>query len=62
MCTSTMDDLMMILFACQVYISKGDEEMESRTKLVDGLKTALRTQPLRYSKPKIAHLVSFSIV
>lgn len=34
----------------QVFVAKKEEEnreIESRTKLVDGLKTALRTQPLR---------------
>lgn len=31
-----------------VFVSKREEEVESRTKLVDGLKTALRTQPLRF--------------
>ena len=30
-----------------IYVNKSEEEFESRTKLVDGLKTALRTQPLR---------------
>ena len=34
----------------QVFVSKREEEVESRTKLVDGLKTALRTQPLRYKQ------------
>ena len=32
-----------------MFVSKREEEVESRTKLVDGLKTALRTQPLRYN-------------
>ena len=36
------------VFFAQVFVSKSEEEVESRTKLVDGLKTALRTQPLRY--------------
>lgn len=31
-----------------VFVSKREEEVEARTKLVDGLKTALRTQPLRF--------------
>jgi len=31
----------------QVFVSKSEEEIEARTKMVDGLKTALRTQPLR---------------
>ncbi|XP_078350098.1 disheveled-associated activator of morphogenesis 2-like [Oculina patagonica] len=31
-----------------IFVSKSDEEIESRTNLVDGLKTALRTQPLRF--------------
>ncbi|RMX61131.1 hypothetical protein pdam_00016690 [Pocillopora damicornis] len=31
-----------------IYIFKSEEEIETRAKLVDGLKTALRTQPLRF--------------
>ena len=34
-------------FLLQIYIFKSEEEIETRAKLVDGLKTALRTQPLR---------------
>ena len=40
---------LLLLSFWQIFVSKSDEEVESRTKLVDGLKTALRTQPLRWS-------------
>lgn len=39
------------LFLLQIYIFKSEEEIETRAKLVDGLKTALRTQPLRFVYP-----------
>lgn len=41
----------MTLFLLQIYIFKSEEEIETRAKLVDGLKTALRTQPLRFVYP-----------
>jgi hypothetical protein len=36
-------------FYIQLYFIKNDEEIETRTKLVDDLKTALRTQPIRFA-------------
>ena len=44
----TLDSLQTVDFLQQVFFAHDEEEIQNRTKLVDSLKTALRTQPMRW--------------
>ena len=43
----------------QIFFGQEEEEIQNRTKSIDSLKTALRTQPMRYVIPTLQFSFNF---